>query len=174
MVGGKCCCKAALPPPYFLSLKKLLMKKFILSLMITAVCATIAINTKAQTGYTYQVHSPDTSLNASSISATVLGIPSNTLSISAKLVKLSGTLPNTGSWAINGAYTLLQYSNTNSDWHDLNTDTLKCLNQATNEKTWAITQTSYNSYRVLTVIPSGTVTTTAYLIYCRRPDENKH
>lgn len=145
--------------------------------MIAAMAvAFIAPNeTKAQGSYSYsyQKHSGDTASTSSSTAteyATVLNVPSKIKSITAKVVKLSGTFP-TGSFALSGVYVVLQGSNNNTDWEDISTDSLKCANQATNVKTWTLTSTSFNSYRVKSVIPSSTQTSSLYLIYTRRQDE---
>lgn len=148
-------------------MKKILVLSFLaFGLMAASTC-------EAQTGYAYEKKSTDTSVTSSSLdttAVTVYDMPSNIKSITAKVRKLSGSFP-TGTYAINGVYSLLQYSNEGSDWKDVNTDTLKCDNQQINTKTWVVTATSYNNYRILTRYPSSTQTSLTSIIYVRRPDE---
>jgi hypothetical protein len=152
------------------------MKKLI-TLMIAAIAFAIIAptETKAQgsTSYSYQRQSLDSASTSSSTGtnyATVLNVPSHVKSITAKVIKISGTFP-TGSFALSGVYSLLQGSNDNSNWEDIGTDSLKCANQATNVKTWTVTSTSFNSYRIITRLPSSTASLTSYVIYTRRQDE---
>jgi hypothetical protein len=150
------------------------MKKILFLLMLVIAGTAFTDHAKAQTGYTYQKQSPDTTSTSSTLDttyATVMDMKSKVKSITARVEKLSGTFP-TGTWAISGVYAILQGTNDNSTlWEDVNTDSLKCLNQAINKKTWTFTSTSFNSYRIVLRIPSSTQTSTLYMVYCRRPDE---
>lgn len=159
-----------------ITIKKKDMKKLI-CVSILAICVGLftASKCEAQSGYSYEKKSTDTSVTSSSLDTTVVevvDIPSNIMSITAKVKKLSGTFP-TGTHAISGVYSLLQFTNEGSDWQDVNTDTLKCANKSINTKTWTLTQTSYNSYRIVTRYPSSTQTSLTSIIYVRRPDERR-
>jgi hypothetical protein len=152
------------------------MKKILYTLFTMVIAFTaITDHANAQTaGYSYTKQSPDTvstSSTTGTTAATVLNMPSKIKSITGRVEKLSGTFP-TGAYAISGVYAVLQGTNDNSGvWEDVNTDSLKCLNQAINKKTWVFTSTSFNSYRVSIRVPSSTQTSTVYLIYCKRQDE---
>lgn len=149
------------------------MKKLICLSFLACVGLMTASTSEAQTGYAYEKKSTDTSVTSSSLdttNVTVYDMPSHIKSITAKVKKLSGSFP-TGTYAINGVYSLLQYSNDGADWKDLNTDTLKCENKDLNTRTWVLTATSFNNYRILTRYPSSTQTSLTSIIYVRRPDE---
>jgi len=71
----------------------------------------------------------------------------NQVSFQSVITKVAGTITTT---AI-GAHSLLQHSNDNSTWKDVNTDTLTWANQTTNTKIWVVAYNSSYYYRIKNV-----------------------
>lgn len=140
------------------------MKKILLLLSVLFAVLFSFSNSNAQTRYKTTFRSIDTAINADTLYFTVADMPSKVKSITATLQRLTGSIETS-------AYAVLQASNDGFVFSDITTDTLHCTNQLYNSKTWAITATTYNSYRVVTYIPTGTETSILYMTYVRRPDE---
>jgi hypothetical protein len=133
------------------------MKKFLFFLL-----ATLAIiTTEAQTRLSVR---SDTLVNADTAYATFSSVPSKIKSFQLDLNRISGSISTSG-------YALLQGTINGTSWVDVNTDTLKLANAATQTKVWLITSTNYAAYRACVRIPTGTQTSRAIFTYLRRNDE---
>ena len=123
----------------------------------------IAVSMAASAQVTQTTYS-DTATNADTVYATFNVVPSKVTAFQVDLNRISGTITTSG-------IGLLQGTVNGTSWVDVNTDTLKLANQATNTKAWTITGTSYKGYRVCIRIPSGTQASKATFSYLRRSDE---
>lgn len=103
--------------------------------------------------------SKDTTVNADTSLVSIFNVPSHIKAFHARIVTLSGTT---------GGYALLQ-GFIDNDWEDVNTDTLKLTTAA--YKTWKITRTEYDSYRIW-FKSTGTQTSIVRFAYLRRQDED--
>lgn len=138
------------------------LKLFITTFFLAVVIFMATTSAKAQNPAERVIkYAPDTATSADTVIITFTGIGSHLKSMSTVVTKVTGTI---------AGIVLLQGSNDDVTWYDVNTDTLTCTNQTTNKKHWAITATNYYSYRVWYKQTTGTAA--IRLTYLRRPDEN--
>ena len=137
--------------------------KIVIAIFISAAVAVLfATAGKAQSPVEHVVKvSTDTASNADTVIVQIDGMGSKLNSITATVKKVSGTV---------AGYVLLQGRTDNTNWQDLNTDTLSNTNQSINIKTWTFTATNYYDYRLL-YKTTGTQKSTLTLSYLRRQDD---
>jgi hypothetical protein len=130
------------------------MKKFLFAVLISVV--SLSVNAQQRV-----VSAKDTNTNATTTYVTFAGISSNVKSFSAVVTKISGTVAGT---------VILQGTVDGTNWYNI--DTLTLANQATNQRSYVPTKTSYYSYREA-FTTTGTQVSSLVASYCWRKDENE-
>ena len=140
-------------------MKKLIFLSVLLAMLFAGTPTVMAQVPEFQTK-----QGSDTNINAATTYLAYNSIRSKIMSIQATVTKVSGTLSTS-------SYVLLQGNNDGTNWQNVNTDTLKLVDQATNFKIWPITATHYYSYRLKYVSASSTQRSVLRINYLRRPDD---
>ncbi len=131
------------------------MKKLSILLFFVALIATSA------SAQIYSTKGKDTSTNVDTTYITYTSINSGVKGLQAAVTKVSGTPAGT---------ILYQGTIDGANWVDATTDTFKLTNVALQTHVWAVSRTTYISYRAK-IITSGTQVSVIQFSYCRRPDE---